>query len=661
MLKRITYTPADFAWANWTPSDIRRIAASIVPRKKAYYEKIKAVSPAERNFENTLWVAEMAYAEINHDLEVFDLLLHASPDKDVRDTAKACFDEVIKELVDLEYDEDMYRAMKELRRASPTLGPVEEKLLADTLREYRRMGFETSFETREALKRLSKESQKREADFQKNIQDWEDYILLKKDELKGLPETFVNGLEQTSDGKVKVGIDIAEYSVFLENSELPEKRKELMDKSLRKGGPQNISLLKELLGIRAERAGLLGYPSYAAYQIEEQMAKSADRALSFENNLLERLREGLRAELAELSELKRKATGKPDAELEYFDVAYYANQLKKTKFQVDDEKVREYFPLPKVFVGMLEIAGRLFGLQFEKTTGYPGWHPDVELYAIRDIGGSILAYFFTDFFPRQGKWKHFGAFTIKKGHRLSLEDERYATPISGIVANFSKPAPGRPALLQHNEVETLFHEFGHILHQTLTAAEYPSQSGTSVAIDFVEMPSQIMESWVWDKEMLGLISEHYLLPGTRLPEELLNSMMAAKRHMIAYDKSRQLLFGLFDLTLHGASRPEDPVGLYNKFYSDITGLRPPENNLFPAGFGHLVGYASSYYSYMWSEVYAHDLFARFKNEGLLNPKTGADYRAWILEKGSSMEEMELLRGFLGREPNSEAFLRELGL
>lgn len=663
MLKRIPYTPLDFAWANWTPEDIRAVAETIVPRKRAYYERIKAVPAGERNFENTLWAAEMAGAEISHDLEVFDLLLHVSPDQEVRNAAKTCFDEAVRRLVDLEYDEGMYRAMKELRDNDLPLGESERKLLEDTLRECRRMGFEAPPETREELKELSKRGREREAAFEKNIQDWEDHIILRSEELAGLPDNFIRGLERNAEGNYKVSINASEYGTFMENSEIAEKRKELMDKRLQKGGARNIAILKEIRDIRAARAKLLGYPSYAAYRIEEQMAKSEERVLSFENDLRDRLRAGAKRELQEVRDAKRRATGNPLAELEYFDIGYYANLLKKEKFRVDDEKTREYFPLPRVFAGMLSIFAGLFELKFEKISGYPAWHPDVELYAIRNMDGSLLAYFFTDFFPRPGKWGHFGAFCIKKGYRLSLaeDDRRYSTPIAGLVGNFSKPGPGRPALIQHSEVETLFHEFGHILHQTLTVAEYPSQSGTSVAIDFVEMPSQIMENWTWSKEVLGLISGHYERPAETLPGEMLDNMIAAKHHLIAYSKTQQLLYGLFDLTLHGSSRREDPVELYNRLYSELTGLEAPGGNIFPAGFGHLVSYAASYYSYMWSEVYAQDLFARFKKEGLMNPKTGAEYRAWILEQGSSRHEMQLIRGFLGREPSSDAFLREIGL
>ena len=371
-------------------------------------------------------------------------------------------------------------------------------------------------------------------------------------------------------------------------------------------------------------------------------------------------------EFKEILLLKREITKNPKATLDYYDVsniqAYNMSELKKRKFGIDNEKVREYFPLEVVKRGTLEIYSKLFSVKFVKLFGYPTWHKDVEVYAVRE-NGKTVAYFMFDLYPREGKYGHAAVFDIIPG-RVSVEKgkEKYNPPVACMVTNFKKPTKAMPSLLTHDEMETFFHEFGHVVHVVLTKARYASQSGANVAIDFVEAPSQMLEHWVWDKKMLNILSGHYKNPAKKLPKILLDNLLAAKNHMIAFWAVRQLVLASLDMEVHTSSAVKDANKVLNQVMWDYFGITMPRGSIYPAGFGHIGGgYDAGYYGYMWSDVYAADMFTRFEKEGLLNKKTGADYKKWILEKGSSMDEMELVKKFLGRKPNNKAFLKERGL
>ncbi len=660
---RAPYAPQDFAWINWSVDDIKRVAATIIPRKQAVLETIKKIPTPERTFENTVYALVAAGDSVMDDFTHLDFLMYVSPDATIRDASKEESVALQKKLIELSYDEDIYRALKEYDAKKESLGPVETKLLSELLRDYRRMGFDLGLEERTEVKEISQQLSELETRFQRNIDDYDGHVLLGPDDTEGLPPLFLERLERDADGRYTVGVKTSEYTAFMENAVKADKRKELMDVQLHKGGEANIGILLEILKLRKEKAVLLGYPDHAAYQTETRMAKTAEAASTFIEDLAQKLRPAVQKDLADLTSRKREMIGDPNAPLEYYDSTYYANQLKKQRFAFDEEEVRPYFPLATVKDGMFAVYEKLLGVKFERMSGYPAWHPDVDFYAIND-GGEKIAYFFMDLFPREGKYGHAAAFDLIQGRSVGLDPDSsksYIAPVASIVANFTKPSASAPSLLSHDEVETFFHEFGHIMHQTLTTAPYSWQSGAMVARDFVEAPSQMLENWIWNKDILSTMSGHYERPDEKLPEELLEKMLAAKYFLIAWWSIRQFVFGMFDLAIHRATPVIDVNLTYAQFIEKHTGIHLPSHQIFAAGFGHLMGYSAGYYGYMWSKVYAADMFTRFKKEGLLNTKTGRDYRTWILEKGSTMEEVDLVRGFLGREPNNEAFLKEIGL
>lgn len=645
----------------WGPADIKRAVSVALNAKKKAYAAIKKIKPEGRNFENIIYGIESAGYPIQDVAEKIDFLKSVSPEKAVRDAAQAALVGLERKLVDIEYDEELYRVVKAYAAKKEKLSGADKKLFDDMMRAYRRMGFELPKAKREQLKKNLKKLGELETKFRKNIDDHNDAITVTRQELEGLSESYIHSLEKDADGKYIVTLKYPHAVPFMENAVNASKRKELADKMNKKGGVRNVALLKTILSLRAQNAKLLGYANHAAFKVEVRMAKTADAVGRFIKRLLGKLRKGLDKELAMLTAAKRKVLGDTKAKLEYYDVAFYTEYTQKERYDVDGQKVREYFPLQTVKEGMLRIYSELLNISFERLSDIPVWHSDVEAYGVNDASGERIAYFFLDLYPRPNKYGHAAVWPLQLGRWQSFRDATYVTPYAGMACNFPKPTASNPSLMSHQEVETFFHEFGHVMHGVLTTARYGSQAGTSVARDFVEAPSQMLENWVWDKDMLRILSGHYQDPSKKLPDGLLKNMLRAKNHGIAYFSTRQFVLALYDFTLHIGAPKEKAVSLYHDLVKKHLKISVDKSNIFPAGFGHLSGYDAGYYGYMWSKVYSSDMFTRFKREGLLNKKTGADYRTWILEKGSSMEEMELVKGFLGRMPNEKAFLKEIGL
>jgi thimet oligopeptidase len=433
-------------------------------------------------------------------------------------------------------------------------------------------------------------------------------------------------------------------------------RREIFLKNQNKGGEANIKVLEEAIRVRAEIARLLGYDSWAAYVLEKRMAKQPAAVDSFLRDLGEKLRAKAEADMAKLAEAKRQHTG--DGPLEIWDWWYYTNRLLKTEYAVDDFEVAKYFPLEACIEGLFLVTQELLGIRYKPAPDAQKWHEDVQAFDICDgDSDEPFARFYMDLYPRPNKFGHAAAFTLRGGR--ALPEAGYQQPVSAIVANFTKPTPETPSLLRHTEVVTFFHEFGHILHQTLTRARYLEFSGTSTERDFVEAPSQMLEHWVWDPAILGRFSRHYAT-GEPLPAALLDAMVRAKHLSSGIKERRQLFFARLDYVIHSAGFNGDTTQAVAELYP-LTGFPYPPDTHFQSGFGHLFGYDAGYYGYLWSRVFGDDMFTRFEATGLLDRATGLDYRRKILERGGTVDGDELVRSFLGREPNMDAFLKDIGL
>jgi|FLYL01.1.fsa_nt_gi thimet oligopeptidase len=584
---------------------------------------------------------------------------YVHPDPDTRAAGKEAEAKLETWQVELAFREDLYRAVKsfaETPRAAELDGEWR-RFLDFLLRDFRKAGHELPAATRERLRELANRLVQLGVEFERNIAEHRDHLEVTIDDLDGLPEGYVDTLEPGErPGTFRVTMAYPHVVPFLENARRRDLREALSRKFNSRAVAENRPILEEAVAIRREIAEIFGQPSWAHHQLDERMAKTPEAVEDFYRRLRPPLTEAARREIAKMAALLEADTG--DTELQVYDWRYYDTQIRKSEFGVDPAQVAAYFPLEAVIDGMLDITGEVFGLDYQRVDA-PVWHPDVTTYRVRDRDtGEEIAHFHMDLFPREGKFSHAAAFPLVPGRRLA--DGSYQRPVAAIVANFTKPTATRPSLLQHSEVETLFHEFGHILHQVLNRAELVRFSGTNTERDFVEAPSQIMEHWVWKADVLRRFARHHQT-GEPIPEELVDQLVAARRLNIAVATLRQMVFGTLDLRLHDATPDKD----LDRILVEATevGLLPlQEGTFFPASFGHLMGgYDAGYYGYLWSEVYGDDMFSRFEEEGYLDPRVGREYREKILERGGTRDGIELLRDFLGREPNHRAFLANLGV
>ena len=348
-----------------------------------------------------------------------------------------------------------------------------------------------------------------------------------------------------------------------------------------------------------------------------------------------------------------------DGPVTIWDWRYYDEALRRSEYGLDQNQVAEYFPLEPVVDGMFELTGEVFGLDYRLVEDARAWHPDVRLYEIRDrSSGDLLAHFYADLHPREGKFGHAAAFPLVVAHRDA--DGRRVTPVTAIVANFTPPSKDRPSLLKHSEVETLFHEFGHVLHMSLSQATYVRFSAADTEWDFVEAPSQIMEHWTWEPSVLERFARHYRT-GEPIPAELLEQMGRARWLDVGIQIGIQAFYGSVDLALHGDPEPPDVDEALRRTYA-VTGMPYPDGTFMLSGFGHLFGgYDAGYYGYLWAEVIGDDMFGRFAREGVRSPAVGAEYRREILEPNGTRDADDLVMAFLGREPSNAEFLRLRGM
>lgn len=659
--KRKPYTKKDFAWTQWRVKDIEEIEDVVLGVVKKNYEAIKKIPKEKRTFENTILAFEKSDYEVSHLMGKADFLMYVSPDARTRNTAQKVIDRLQHKLLDLYYDQDLYSAIKEYVPNKGTLSSLDKKLYEDIVDDFRRAGFDLSDNKRKKLISNVKELQKLSNAFQKNINEYEDYILVTKEELRGLPKTYIESLKKDKTGKYKISLSVPDYVPYMRHAENSKKRKELFDKYDKKGGKKNLVILKKMLFLRDENAKLLGYKNHVDYVTEKLTAKNQKNVLRFCNNLASKTKKAYKKESKELLDFKREALGDKNAKLFYYEEGYWGNKLKEHKYGVKDEEVQQYFTLNHTTESIFSVYGELLGVTFKRINNYPVYEKNVPLYSVSDKKtGSIVGYFFLDLFPRSGKYSHFAQFDIIVGSQALHNKDTYVAPVAALVCNFPLPTKKAPSLLNYRDVNTYFHEFGHLMHELLTEVPYRSYAGTSVARDFVEMPSQMLEYWVEDKDVLKRISKHYKT-GKKLPDNLIQKIISLKNFFTASFVVRQLTYTYLDQKLHSTHVKHSPEKLWRKLVKELEDVTLPKTNLFPAGLGHMVGYDGKYYSYLWAQVFAADMFTRFKKEGLLNKKTGMDYRKKVLARGSSVDEMQLIKDFLGRPPNEKAFLKEIGV
>ncbi|ACC99083.1 Zn-dependent oligopeptidase [Elusimicrobium minutum Pei191] len=619
---------------------------------------VLAVPAGERTFENTVIAYNKAFDKYGDSFGIAMFLAYVSPDQKLRDSATELQSKVSAYMVEVGTRKDLYNAIKEYADTNPKLDVPEAKLLENMMIGFRKSGLHLPDDQLEIYRNLSRQRSENSINFSKNIRDNADFELVTREDLKGLPEEYINRLERL-EGFYKVTLNYPDYVPFMKNSESDSARRALEFKYLRRGGDENVKLLENSLDLRRQTASLLGYKTFADMKLEYRMAKNPKTVEKFLKDIEKKLKPYGKKEDKQLLALKEERAGKKDKNVYGWESAFWSTLYKKINYDVDAEKIKEYFPADVVIDGMLESFGHLFGIEF-KQVKIPVWHKDVRTYELIDSATKqTVAYVYMDLFPREGKYKHAACFDLVDGHQK--EDGSYQKPFTAIVANFNPPSKDAPSLLKHDEVETLFHEFGHVLHNALTTAKYSGLSGTAVAGDFVEVPSQILENWAWHPAVLKKISKHYKT-GEPLPDEIIEKMIKGKNVFSARAYQRQNFFAQYDMDLHTSNKELDTTKEYFKLAKKITGVPVTPDTIPQASFDHIMGgYDAGYYGYLWAKVIAEDMFSVFEKEGLDNPETGKRFRDEILAVGGTYEEQEIVEKFLGRKVDNKPFLKSIGL
>lgn len=646
--------------------EIPKAIKDAVAKADADIAKIIAVPDADRTWANTLGAFDDLSARLERETSMPIFMANVSTDPKVRADARAGEEFLGNWGVEVSQREDLYKAIKAFAALKPKLDAEQQRVLDFSLRDYRRSGMDLPIAKRERIAEIQKELNKLGIQFDGNIADDETSIAFSKEELKGLPADLLKELQPAGKNMYLATMEGPIFSAILDSAASETTRERAWIAYKRRGGEKNNDILKQLIKLRAEMAQILGYKTFADYVLEPRMAKNAARVAKFYADLRPIVRKKALLDMAEFTQAKRAETKNSKAEFYPWDYAYYKSQLKEKKYAVDNDKVAEYFPMQKVVDGLFKTTQSLYGLTYQDVTanaaslGFEIWHPDVRLFEVSDKATSkLIGHFFIDLYPRQGKYTHaacWGLFTRKQ-----WLDGSVSTPVAALVCNFTKPTSDKPSLLQHDEVETFFHEFGHVLHNLLTKANTNRLAGSQTARDFVEAPSQMFENWIWNAEVLNTFAGHYKT-GAKLPVKLLQGMLAARNLGSGIEAEHQFYYGLTDQAYHTkADGKVDPTKVSEDLFPQVELYKRVPGVHYQTSFGHLVGYEAAYYGYQWSLVYAQDMFQRFEELGILSPKAGAYYREKILARGGTMDEFDMLRDYLGREPKLDAFLRHLGL
>ena len=647
-----------------TTNGVRAAVRQTIAVGNAALDRLGSLKPREVTFDNTVRALDDIGYQISLTDDRLSVIKETSTVAALRDTATEALKTLEEWTVGIDYREDVYKALKTYADTKPWLKGEDAKLLAETMRDFRRAGLELPKAQRDEVERLRKQLSGLTTDFDSNVTKAQKAVKFTKTELEGVPASFLEQIK-TGDDQYTVMANITwHYISVMENAKLEETRKKLLveyDNLARAG---NIPLLEKILPLRDDIAKALGYKSWADYRTEVKMAKTAAWATDF----LEKLKTGLQpkfdAELAEFRTIKIKETGNTNAQIQIWDWRYFSNQLKKEKYTVDAEQLRVYFPYQHVLDGMFTIYQRLFGLKFERIEPPYKWIGDLQLYTVSDAkSDEPLGLFYLDMFPREGKYNHFAQFRLIEGKLLTTG--KYQRPTVALICNFPSPTKDKPSLLSHSDVETLFHEFGHAMHSMMTRSKYGRFSGTSVPGDFVEAPSQMLENWVWDKKVLDSFAADYRDGAKKIPAEILAKLQEAKLATEGTRYRRQIAFALMDLALHTQihqSNAKEALPLSNKVLSEAFLPMAPDT-AFVAYFGHLMGYDAGYYGYAWADAIAADMATVFAHapEGYLDQAVGRQLRTEIYEPGDSRDVNVSIEKFLGRKRSLDPFLKKIGI
>lgn len=682
-------------WSQLTPDLVEPAVETAIREAEQALDAVRALAPGEATYWNTCVAIEQAGEPVNR---VWGRVMHLDSvcnNPALRDAIRICLPRVTEFATKITLDPAIWRNIKAAAAmpATATLPPVRRRHMEETVKDFVQSGADLPSEGKSRLQALEMELATITQQFSENVLDstnaWE-LVIDDPARLAGLPDLF---REQARESAARKGLGTPEsprWRLTLHQPSLGPALKYIDDPALRRqlflaaanvgleGGHDNTALISRILRLRHEKADLLGFSNFPDLVLSRRMAGTGRCALDFVEDMHVRIVGHFQKDCDELAAFKGRISG--NEVLEPWDIAYYSEKLRVERYDFDEEALRPYFPMASVVDGMFRICETLFGLRIvEVPSCYvePGakaaapagaietWHPEVRVYEVRNADGSLQGTFYTDWHPRESK--RGGAWMNYLETGTPLADGTWSPHLGLMVGNMTPPSADKPALLDHREVETVFHEFGHLLHHLLGRVEVKSLSGTNVAWDFVELPSQIMENWCWNREALDRFARHHET-GATLPGDLFDKMVKARNFQAAIAAVRQLSLGKMDLELHlnHADTPPDDLDAF--LHELLAAYRIPTKTSAPSIvrrfthiFGSSTGYAAAYYSYKWAEVLDADAFTRFEQEGIMNPSTGMAFRNCILSKGNSEPADKLFRDFMGRDPDSGALLRRSGL
>ena len=624
------------------------------------------------NFKNTIEALEYSGQQLERITSIFFNLNAAETNDEIQKTAQEISPLLSEFSNDITLNQELFQRIKAVYDQKDQLQLTTEQstLLDKKYKSFSRNGANLNDEDKIKLRDIDKRLSSLKLKFGENVlADTHNYELqiINKNDLEGLPEGAIEAAKQVAESKQKDGwiftLDYPSYIPFMTYAKSRKLRQELAIAAGKKGFQNNSynneKIVLEITKLRQQRANLLGYQTHAHFVLEERMAKSPEAVNKFLNELLEKAKPAAVNEFEELQQFAKQTDGIET--LQKWDSAYYAEKLKQQRFNLDDEMLKPYFQLENVIDGVFKIAGKLYGLHFEQVNYIDTYHDEVTTYLVKFGNGELAAVFYADFFPRKGKRNGAWMTSYKPQYNIHGSNER---PHISIVCNFTKPTKTKPSLLTFNEVTTLFHEFGHALHGMLANTTYPSLSGTSVYWDFVELPSQILENWCYEKDALALFARHYET-NEPIPMDYIERIKAAATFHQGLQTLRQLSFGILDMKWHGLNTSEvKNVKQYELEAFKDTNLFPDvAENCMSTSFSHIFqgGYSSGYYSYKWAEVLDADAFEYFKEQGIFNSEVADKFKNFVLSQGGTDDPMTLYKKFRGQEPKPDALLKRAGL
>jgi saccharolysin len=649
-----------------TPAEIVERAQELIDKAQKLDDELASVTPS---IEDTLEKHAQFHNTTNGLQNQLTFYQHVSTDKEIRDASNKAEKLICDFGIESSQREDVYKSFQTLLDSVDLtqLEPETKRYLEKTVNEFKRNGLGLSVDERAKVKEIQKRLSDLSIQFSKNMGENTEFILFTTEELDGVPKDTLDQFEKVND-KLKMTFKYPDLFPVLKYARNPETRKTAFVGDQNKNSGNNV-LLVEAIKLRKQLAKVLGYKTFSDYVLEERMAKNTENVKNFLEDLKTKLKPlGLkeRESLLQLKKQDYESKGLTfDNDYYVWDHRYYDNMLLEKEYQIDEQKIAEFFPMDSTIAKMLSFFEQLFNLKFvEQIENKSTWHEDVKQFAVWNLDNEekpkFVGWLYFDLHPRDGKYGHAANFGIWPGY--SKENGSRSYPVTALVCNFSKPTKEKPSLLKHDEVTTFFHELGHGIHDLMGKTKYSKFHGTSVSWDFVEAPSQMLEYWTWSASELKELSSHYQT-GESIPENLISQLIKTKHVNGGLFNLRQLHFGLFDITIHSSDADIDLTKFWNELRQE-TALVSNGDTISKGfqSFGHIMGgYQAGYYGYMWSQVFAADIYyTKFQNDPM-NTKSGVEYRDIVLSRGGSRDEMDNLKELLGREPNNEAFSKELGL